>query len=99
MASESLATEQEGAAHRVARRRANARKAATENPTTDAQGLVEFGCECMRCDCERSVKVPLYVYRRIVDAGDQYLVQAGHHAFARHRTIVSLGLTRIEESV
>ena len=99
MASESLATEEEGAAHRVARRRANERKAATESPATDAQGLVEFACECMRGDCERSVKVPLYVYRRIIDAGDQYLVQAGHHAFARHRTIVSLGLTRIEESV
>ena len=94
-----MAAEQEGAAHRVARRRANERKAATESPAMDAQGLVEFDCECMRSDCERSVKVPLYVYRRIIDAGDQYLVQAGHHAFARHRTIVSLGLTRIEESV
>ena len=99
MASESLASEQEGVAHRVAQRHANERKAATENPATDAQGLVEFACECMKGDCERSVKVPLYVYRRIIDAGDQYLVQAGHHAFARHRTIVSLGLTRIEESV
>jgi hypothetical protein len=43
------------------------------------------------------VKVPLYVYRRLVEARTQYLVQAAHHAFPRHRTIVSIGLTRIEE--
>jgi hypothetical protein len=43
------------------------------------------------------VKVPLYVYRRIIESGDQYLVQAAHHAFPRYRTIVTLGLMRIEE--
>ena len=53
----------------------------------------------MDAECERLVRVPLYVYRRMVEAGDQYLVQAGHHAFARNRTIVTLGLMRIEERV
>jgi len=43
------------------------------------------------------VKVPLDVYRRMVDA-DQYLLQAGHHAFARYRTIVSIGMMRVEEA-
>jgi hypothetical protein len=43
------------------------------------------------------VKVPLYVYRRMVEAGDQYLLQAGHHAFPKYRTIVTIGLMRIEE--
>jgi hypothetical protein len=86
-----------GVAHRVARRRANAAKAASADPSTDSQGLVEFGCECTKTDCERSVKVPLYVYRRLIEAGDQYLLQAGHHAFASYRTIVTVGLMRIEE--
>jgi hypothetical protein len=86
-----------GVAHRVARRRANEAKAAAENPLPDAQGLVEFACECTKTDCERSVKVPLYVYRRLVEAGDQYLLQAGHHAFTNYRTIVTVGLMRIEE--
>jgi hypothetical protein len=90
---------QEGIAHRVARRRKNERAAAASNPPTDPQGLVEFGCECARSDCERMVKVPLYVYRRMVEAGDQYLLQAGHHAYDRYRTIVSIGLVRIEERV
>jgi hypothetical protein len=89
----------EGAAHRTARRNANLRKARAASPATDAQGLVAFGCECMRDDCERSVSVPLYVYRRLLDAGNQYLVQAGHHAFQRNRTIVVSGLMRIEERV
>lgn len=80
-----------------ARRSANERKAAGNSPATDPQGLVEFACECAKADCERSVKVPLYVYRRMVEAGDQYLLQAGHHAFTRYRTIVTLGLMRIEE--
>ncbi len=83
-------------AHRVARRTANRRKAAEAEPTTDAQGLVEFACECRGGDCERSVRVPLYVYRRLLDS-DQYLLQAGHHAFTSYRTIVQLGLMRIEE--
>ncbi len=86
-----------GVAHRVAQRRANKAKAATADPVTDSQGLVEFACECTRTDCERSVMVPLYVYRRLIEAGDQYLLQAGHHAFASYRTIVTVGLMRIEE--
>lgn len=92
------ANEQEGIAHRVERRTANERKA-TAQPPTDAQGLVELACECTTSDCERSVRVPLYVYRRMLDAGDQYLLQAGHHAFPQYRTIVSIGLMRIEEGV
>lgn len=90
-------TPQEEVAHRAACRRANARKAAEAEPATDAQGLVEFACECRRVDCDRLVKVPLYVYRRVLEAPDQYLLQAGHHAFRSYRTIVTLGLMRIEE--
>ena len=86
----------DGAAHRVARRSENRRKIEL-GPEYDAQGLVEFACECTRGDCERSVRVPLYVYQRVLEARDQYLLQAGHHAFDSYRTIVSLGLTRIEE--
>lgn len=96
-ATERLVTVQDGIAHRIARRSANEEKAAELSPVTDAQGLVEFACECKKIDCERSVRVPLYVYRRMVEAGDQYLLQAGHHAFTRYRTIVSIGLMRIEE--
>ena len=88
----------DGMAHHVERRRANERKAAG-SPATDTQGLVEFGCECSKSDCERSVKVPLYVYRRILESGDQFLLQAGHHAFPYYRTIVSVGLMSIEERV
>jgi len=95
-ASHKLDAAHEGIAHRVARRTANRQKAAELNPTTDAQGLVEFACECRKVDCERSVRVPLYVYQRMMDS-DQYLLQAGHHAFASYRTIVQLGLMRIEE--
>ncbi len=83
-------------AHRVARRTANRQKAAELDPKTDAQGLVEFACECTGGACERSVRVPLYVYRRCLES-DQYLLQAGHHAFTSYRTIVQLGLMRIEE--
>ena len=86
-----------GAHHRDTRRKANERKAAGASPPTDAQGLVHFGCECTRDDCDRLVGVPLYVYRRLVDAGDQYLLQPGHHAFARYRTIVTTGSMSIEE--
>lgn len=96
-ASEKLDAVQVGIAHRVNRRQSNERKAAEVSPTTDAQGLVEFACECTREDCERSVRVPLYVYRQLVEAGNQYLLQAGHHAFASYRTIVAVGLMRIEE--
>ena len=96
-AQEQTLGEEEGIAHRDARRTANERTAAAASPRTDAQGLVEFACECTGVECERSVKVPLYVYRRMLDAGDQYLLQAGHHAFAQYRTIVTIGLMRIEE--
>jgi hypothetical protein len=94
-AQERLDTEQEGISHRVARRAAN-RKTSTTQPKDDAQGLVELACECTKVDCDRFVKVPLYVYRRMLDS-DQYLLQAGHHAFAQYRTIVSVGLMRNEE--
>ncbi len=97
-ANERLATEQDGISHRVARRDANKRTSAAADPNTDAQGLVELACECTKADCERLVKVPLYVYRRMLDA-DQYLLQAGHHAFAQYRTIISVGLMRIEERI
>lgn len=89
-------TEQEGAAHRDAQRAANRRATAADKPKTDPQGLVELACECNQFDCERTVKVPLYVYQRMLDA-DQYLLQAGHHAFPQYRTIISVGLMRIEE--
>jgi hypothetical protein len=95
--SQELVTDLDGAAHRVARRAANRRLAQASGPKEDAQGLVELRCECFRADCDRSVRVPLYVYRRLLDSRDQYLLQAGHHAFERYRTIVSIGLMRIEE--
>jgi hypothetical protein len=95
-ATEKLDAAQEGIAHRVARRTANRQKAAELKPETDAQGLVEFACECSKGDCERTVRVPLYVYQRMMDS-DQYLLQAGHHAFPSYRTIVQLGLMRVEE--
>jgi hypothetical protein len=88
----------DGKTHYVAARRENTRIAATA-PTGDAQSLVEFECECSNVACERSVKVPLYVYRRILASGDQVLLQAGHHARAPYRTIVSMGLMSIEERV
>jgi hypothetical protein len=84
--------------HHAARRRENESKAAG-TPPTDEQGLVEFGCECSKIDCERAVRVPLYVYRRILDSGNQCLLQAGHHAFPNFRTIVTVGLMSIEERV
>lgn len=88
----------DGMQHHVVRRRENERKAAT-GPQSDDQGLVEFVCECTRSDCERSVRVPLYVYRRILESGDQFLLQTGHHASPRYRTIVSVGLMSVEERV
>lgn len=87
----------EGITHRIDRRTANEEIASETSPSMDSQGLVEFACECTRADCERSVRVPLYVYRRMVEAGNQYLLQAGHHAFTSYRTIISVGLMRIEE--
>jgi hypothetical protein len=95
-ANERLATEQDGISHRVARRDSNKRTSAAANVKTDGQGLIELGCECTKADCDRLVKVPVYVYRRMIEA-DQYLLQAGHHAFAQYRTIISVGLMRIEE--
>lgn len=95
--SQELVTDLDGAEHRVARRTANRRIADAADPKTDAQGLVEFRCECTRADCERPVRVPLYVYRRMLDSREQYLLQPGHHAFERYRTIISVGLMRIEE--
>ena len=65
--------------------------------TSSPSDQIEFACECKKGDCERSVKVPLYVYQRMTESGDQYLLQAGHHAFTSYRTIVSVGLMRIEE--
>jgi hypothetical protein len=88
----------DGVDHHVARRRENVRKEVASREA-DPQGLVEFGCECSKIDCERSVKVPLYVYRRILATGDQFLLQSGHHAHPRYRTIVTVGLMSIEERV
>ncbi len=88
---------EDGIVHQTSRRKANEKKASGSSPATDPQGLVEFACECNKVDCEKSVRVPLYVYRRMLEAGDQYLLQAGHHAFATYRTIVTIGLMRIEE--
>jgi hypothetical protein len=90
------AGEEDGTAHRAARRADNRRRSGSAKPEMDAQGLVEFGCECNRVDCERVVKVPLDVYRKMIEL-DQYLLQAGHHAFTNYRTIISVGLMRIEE--
>lgn len=98
MANERTASEEEGVLHRVARRDANRRASAASGPVTDTQDLVELACECTKVDCDRMVKVPLYVYRRMLEA-DQYLLQAGHHAFAQYRTIISVGLMRIEERI
>ena len=95
-ADEQAGAEQAGIAHRVAQRSANRLKCAATDLSTDAQGLVEFGCECRRADCERLLRMPLDVYRRMVEA-DQYVLQAGHHAFTNYRTIISVGPMRIEE--
>ena len=94
-ANERVATEQEGIMHRVARRDDN-KRVATSRFLTDDESLVELSCECTKPDCEKSVKVPVYVYRRMLEA-DHYLLQAGHHAFPQYRTIISVGLMRIEE--
>jgi hypothetical protein len=94
--SEASAAGREASARRLARKQQN-EKAIGANPVTDAQGLVELACECASSDCERMVKVPIYVYRRMVEAGDQSLLQAGHHAYEQYRTIISIGLLRIEE--
>lgn len=90
-------TVQEGIAHRGARRHANELKVAVSELPDAA--LVDFECECADRECERSVKAPLYVYRRLLAAGDQYLLHRGHHAFRQYRTIVAFGMMRIEEPV
>lgn len=90
------ATGDAGIAHRTARRAANARATAVARPSASADRLVELGCECTSVECDRTVTVPVDVYRRMLDA-DQYLLRPGHHAFARYRTIISVGLLRIEE--
>ena len=95
-AEEQARGDQDGVAHRVEQRNANRLKSTADDVPTDAQGLVEFACECASADCERSLRVPLDVYRRML-AADQYLLQAGHHAFTNYRTIISAGLMRIEE--
>jgi hypothetical protein len=89
---------EEGERFRAARRTANQRKAAAA-PTKDANRLVEFECECMNGSCDRLLRVPLYVYKRILEAEGQYLLQTGHHASRRYRTIVAFGVTTIEEQV
>jgi hypothetical protein len=85
--------------HRDARRRENASKAAAKTPATDARRLVDFGCECVKEDCDQFVRVPLYVYRRVIGADGQYLVHLGHHPFERYRTIVTSSSMSIEELV
>lgn len=95
-ADEQARAEQDGIAHRVGQRNANMRKCASTDIATDVRGLVEFRCECTRIDCDRMVKMPLDVYRRMA-AADQYVLQRGHHAFASYRTIIATGLMRIEE--
>ena len=95
-AEESPRGEEEGIAHRVAQRDANKHKSSTTKASTDAHNLIEFACECTNTDCERTVRVPLDVYSRMVEA-DHYLLQAGHHAFTNYRTVISLGHMRVEE--
>jgi hypothetical protein len=89
---------EEGVMLRTARRSANKSKVAAA-PDKDAERLVEFECECVNPGCERSVRVPLYVYRRILHSRNQYLLQTGHHASPRYRTIVVFGLMTIEEQI
>ena len=89
---------EEGLTFRAARRSANRRRAAAAS-VKDPQHLVELACECVDGSCERSLRVPLYVYERILEADGQYLLQTGHHASPRYRTIVAFGVTTIEEQI
>lgn len=89
--------EEDRVAQRRARRLSNQRAVTKLDASVDVEDIVELQCECREIECERSVKVPLYVYRSLLDAGDQYVLQAGHHAFTSYRTIVTLGMMRIEE--
>jgi hypothetical protein len=98
-ATTSLATVHEQIAHRVASRERNERTARDASLAADEQALVEFDCECTSVDCQRAVTVPLYVYHRLLEARNQYVLHAGHHAFSSYRTIIARGLMRIEERV
>jgi hypothetical protein len=89
--------EEDRVAQRRARRLSNQHAVTKLDASVDVEDIVELQCECREIECERSVKVPLYVYRSLLDAGDQYVLQAGHHAFTSYRTIVTLGMMRIEE--
>ena len=53
----------------------------------------------MNGSCDRLLRVSLYVYKRILDAEGQFLLQTGHHASQRYRTIVAFGVTTIEEQI
>jgi hypothetical protein len=86
---------EEGLLCRALRRAANEQTAAAH--AEDPERLVELVCECRDAGCERTVRVPLYAYCRILEAGDHYLLQTGHHASPRYRTIVAFGLIAIEE--
>ena len=89
---------EEGEKFRATRRNANERKVAAA-PTKDPKCLVEFECECTDGSCDRVLRVPLYVYERILEAEGHYLLQSGHHASRRYRTIVAFGVTTIEEQI
>jgi hypothetical protein len=89
---------EEGLTFRAARRSANRRKAAAA-PGKDAQNLLDFEWECVNGSCERWLRVPLYVYERVLEAEGQYLLQTGHHASPRYRTIVPFAVTTIEEQI
>jgi transketolase N-terminal domain/subunit len=93
---EQTRADQDGIAHRVGQRNSNLRMSAATDVSPDAQGLIEFGCECTRVECDLLVRMPLDVYRRMV-AADQYVLRRGHPAFATYRTIISMGLMQIEE--
>ena len=98
-ATDALATVQQAIAHRVASRDANELKAGGLSPGADEHVLVELACECTNVDCRRSIQVSLDAYRRMLEAGNQYVLRAGHHAFTSYRTIVAAGLMRVEERV
>jgi hypothetical protein len=89
---------EEGLAFCAARRQANQRKIAAL-PAKKSHDLVELACECLNGGCEQSVRVPLYVCHRVLEAGDQYLLHTGHHASPRYRTIVTFGTMTIEEQI
>ena len=102
-ANERLATEQDGISPgRVARRDANRRASAAAQPCATRTHRVSSSshASARRPTCERLVKVPLYVYRRML--ADRRPVPAtgrAPHPFAQYRTIISVGLVRIEERI